>query len=67
MVVVGYKQKYVLEVLVNRLVRLAQKKSVVRWTDHPDMTIAVDWDIKNQTNKQKGHRIVILLVSGFSS
>ena len=36
------------EVLVNRLVKLAQEKSVVRWTDRPDMTIAVDWDIKQQ-------------------
>ena len=37
------------EVLVNRLVKLAQEKSVVRWIDHPNMTIAVDWDIKHQT------------------
>ena len=30
------------------------RKSVVRWTDLPDMTIAVDWDVKQQTNsKQK--------------
>ena len=29
-VVVSYKQKYVHEVLVNRLVKLAQQKSVVR-------------------------------------
>ena len=29
-VVVSYKQKYVHEVLVNRLVKLAQEKSVVR-------------------------------------
>ena len=39
--------KYVHEVLVNCLVKLAQEKSVVRWTDRPDMTIAVDWDVKN--------------------
>ena len=37
------------EVLVNRLVKLALEKSVVRRTDHPDMTIAVDWDVKHQT------------------
>ena len=38
------------EVLVNAyLVKLAQEKSVVRWTDHPDMTIAVDWNVKHQT------------------
>ena len=48
-VVVSNKEKYVHEVLVNCLVKLAQVKSVVRWTDHPNMTIAVDWDIKNQT------------------
>ena len=30
MVVVSYKQKYMHEVLVNRLVKLAQEKSVVR-------------------------------------
>ena len=35
------------KVLVNCL-----GKSVVRWTDYPDMTIAVDWYIKHQT-KQK--------------
>ena len=42
-VVVNYKRKYVHEVLVNSLVKLAQEKRVVRWTDRPDMTIAVDW------------------------
>ena len=41
-----YKRKYVHKVLVNCLVKLAQKKSVVRWTYRPDMTIAVDWDVK---------------------
>ena len=30
------------EVLVNCLFKLAQEKSVVRWIDHPAMTIAVD-------------------------
>ena len=40
------------EVLVNCLVKLApRKKSVVRLTDHHDMTIAVDLDIKHQTKK----------------
>ena len=47
-VVVSYKQKYVHEVLVNCLGKLAQEKSVVRWTDCPDMTIAVDWDVKKK-------------------
>ena len=48
-VVVNYKRKCVHDVLVNCLVKLAQEKSVVRLTDPPDMTIAVDWDVKNQT------------------
>ena len=43
-VVVSYKQKYVHEVLVNRLVKLAKEKC-------PDMTLAVDWDVKNQTKQ----------------
>ena len=52
--VVSYKRKYVHEVLVNCLFKLAQEKSVVRWTDHPAMTIAVDLGCKpaKQTNKQ---------------
>ena len=41
-IVVSYKLKYVHEELVNCLVKLAQEKSVVRWTDRPTMTIAVD-------------------------
>ena len=49
--VVSCKWKYVHEVLVNRLLKLAQEKSVVRWTDRPDLTIAVDWEVKQQ-NKQ---------------
>ena len=40
---------YVHKVLVNCLVKLAQEKSVVRWTDPPNMIIGVDWDVKNQT------------------
>ena len=52
-VAVSDKRKYVHEVLVNGLVKLAQKKSVVRWTDVPDMTIAVDWDVKNQTKQNQ--------------
>ena len=36
--VVSYQWKYVHEVLVNGLVKLAQEKCGVRWTDHPDMT-----------------------------
>ena len=30
------------EVLVNRLVKLVQEKSAIRWIDHLNMTIAVD-------------------------
>ena len=41
------------KVLVNHLVKCAQAKSVVRQTDCPDMTIAVDWDIKNRTKPPK--------------
>ena len=41
-VVVSYKRKYVHEVQVNHLVKLAQVKSVVRLADRPHMTIAVD-------------------------
>ena len=41
-VVVSYKRKYVHQVLVNGLVKLAQEKSVVRLTDGSDMTLAVD-------------------------
>ena len=52
-VVVSYKQKYVHEVLVNRLVKLAQEKRVVRWSDCPNMTIAVDLDIKHQITQKK--------------
>ena len=51
-VVVSYKRKYVHEVLVNCLVKLALEKSVVMWTDRPNMTIAVDWDVKNQTKSK---------------
>ena len=64
-VVVGYKQKYVHKVLVNRLVKLAQEKSVVRWTDRPDMTIAVDWDIKHQKTQFKWKTITQKLLGLF--
>ena len=38
----------------NRLFKLAQEKSVVRRTDHPDMSIAVYWDVKRQTSLYNG-------------
>ena len=46
--VVSYWRKYVHEVLVNRLGGLSlPRKSVVRLTDRPDMTL----DVKQQINK----------------
>ena len=51
-VVVSCKRKHVHEVLVNCL-EACPGKSVVRWTDCPDMTIAVDCDVKHQTKQKK--------------
>ena len=45
-IVVSYKRKYVHEVLVNSLFKLAQEKSVVRWTNCPAMATAVDFGRK---------------------
>ena len=39
-------RKYVHEVLASQA---CPGKSVGRRIDHPDMTIAVDWDVKHQT------------------
>ena len=39
--------------LVNRLVKLAQEISLVRWTYSPVMTIAVDWDVIKQKKRQE--------------
>ena len=51
--VVSYWQKYVQEVLVNCLGGLSlPRKSVVRLTDHPDMTIAVYHGRKTTTQQQ---------------
>ena len=48
-----YKRKYVHKLLVNRLLKPAQEKSVVKWTDRPAMTIAVDMGRKaTKTNKK---------------
>ena len=41
------------EELVNSLVKLAQEKIVIRYSVRPDMTIAVDWDVKYQTKPNK--------------
>ena len=43
---VSYIRKCVHEVLVSQA---CPGKSVGRRIDHPDMTIAVDWDVKHQT------------------
>ena len=53
-IVVSYKRKYVREVLVNCLFKLAQETRVIKWTDRPAMTIAVDLGRKTtkQINKQ---------------
>ena len=46
--VVSYWRKYVHEVLVNRLGGLSMpRKSVVRLTDRPDMTIDVGFDTRS--------------------
>ena len=50
------------EVLVNCLVKHVQETSVVRRTDHPDMTIAVDWDIKHKHKPKLQSRHNILTV-----
>ena len=44
----SYKGKYVHEVLVNH-----PGKSVIRWTDRLNMTIAIDWDVKNPMKQTK--------------
>ena len=40
------------EILVNRLVNFAQENSVISWTDHLDMTMAIVWDVQPQLDKQ---------------
>ena len=62
--VVIYKQKYVHEVLVNRLNKLSQEKRVVRWTDHPSMSIAVDWDVKHENKQTKQNLTTCLVFQG---
>ena len=47
---VSYSRKAVHQVLVNHSGLSLPRKSVVRLTDHLDMTIVVDWDVK--TTKQ---------------
>ena len=53
---VSYWQKYVHEVLVNRLGGLSlPRKSVVRLTDHPDMTLDVYRGRKTTMQQQQQH------------
>ena len=53
------------EVLGNSLVKLAQKKSSVRLSDHPDMTIAVDWDVRiNQTKNILRFYDILIVLAG---
>ena len=49
--------KYVQELLVNRLFKLAEEKSVVRLTDPPTMTIAVD--LGRKATKETSENMVI--------
>ena len=55
------------EVLVNHLFKACPGKNVVKCTDCPVMTIAVDWDVKQQnklTNQiiyKPVHKILVLL------
>ena len=63
--VVSYWRKYVHEVLVNRLGGLSlPRKSVVRLTDRPDMTLAVYRGRKttNQQNQQEPFNKVVLMM-----
>ena len=49
------------------LIKLARDKSVVRWTDRPDMTIAVNWDVNNKTKRQTKQARIILILKRTSS
>ena len=56
-VVVSYKRKYVHKLLVNCLFKLAQEKV---WLGDPAMTIAVDWDVKQQNKQTNSINTMIL-------
>ena len=65
--VVSYWRKYVHEVLVNRLGGLSlPRKSVVRLTDRPDMTLDVYCGRKTtiQQQQQLNHFIIIFFLNG---
>ena len=58
--VVSYWRKYVHEVLVNRLGGLSlSRKSVVRLTDRPDMTLDVDRGRKTTIQQQQQENLVM--------
>ena len=68
--VVSYWRKYIQEVLVNRSGGLSlTRKSVVRLTDHPDMTLDVYHGRKTKTQQQQQinglHLQVVMVVSAF--
>ena len=42
--------------------RLPRKESVVRWTVHPDMTVAVDWDYRSKPNQTRRLTLVYFLI-----
>ena len=56
----SYKRKYVHEVLVNCLLKLAQEKSVLRWTDRPAMTIAVNLGGKATKQTEMNFRCLVV-------
>ena len=65
-IVVSYKRKYVHEVLVNCLFKLAQEKVWLGELTVPNMTIAVDLGRKatKQTNKYQMRQCSVFLVNG---
>ena len=61
--VVSYWRKYVREVLVNRLGGLSlPRKSVVRLTDRPDMTLHVYHGRKTTTQQQPFKRSTCIII-----
>ena len=60
--VVSYWRKYVHEVLVNRLGGLSlPRKSVVRLTDHPNMTLDVYRGRKTTMQQQQSNKMIVKL------
>ena len=60
--VVSYWRKYVHEVLVNRLGGLSlPRKSVVRLTDRPDLTLDFTVDVKHQCNKNNNNNSISVI------